>query len=302
VSAAHQVEALRSLRGALERALREMPPSPLARSARRLHERLTVFLERLGDEPDPSAALTELGSSLFSDLPAQLARLRRALEPEPVSLALLPAELAERMRAPDGTARVQVFPRDDLNDPGALARFVAAVMAVAPEATGLPVNVVEFGRATARSLSVALGVAFAAIAALLLVLWRRPLDAALALVPLALAAAWTVASLRVLGLPFNFANVIVLPLLLGIGVDSGIHLVSRARRPLDGPSLAATTTGRAVFFSAASTLLSFGSLAFSGHNGIASLGRVLVIGMVFTLVANLGVLPSLISLRDRARR
>jgi predicted RND superfamily exporter protein len=161
---------------------------------------------------------------------------------------------------------------------------------------------VAFGRTCSASLREALTLAVVAIALLLLALWRRPGDVALALAPLLLASAWCVGVMVVFDWRFNFANVIVLPLLLGIGVDSGIHLVSRSRRSLArGESLAATTTGRAVFFSAGTTLLSFGSLAFSAHRGIASLGQLLVLGMTFTLVANLVVLPALIALRTQLR-
>jgi predicted RND superfamily exporter protein len=102
----------------------------------------------------------------------------------------------------------------------------------------------------------------------------------------------------VVGISFNFANVIVIPLLLGVGVDSGIHLVHRANVEGDAEGgLLATTTARAVFYSASTTIASFGALAFSSHRGMASLGTTLVIGMAFILVTNLVVLPALIEWR-----
>jgi predicted RND superfamily exporter protein len=138
-------------------------------------------------------------------------------------------------------------------------------------------------------------IAVTAIAGLLLLLWRRPGDVVRALVPLVLAGIWTVGFVAALDLAFNFVNVVVLPLLVGIGVDSGIHLVGRARAGLPPDvGLTETATARAVFWSAATTLVSFGSLAFSAHRGIASLGLLLVIGMSFTLVANLVVLPAML--------
>jgi len=225
------------------------------------------------------------------------------LDPQPVTLEALPHELRERMVASDGSARVQVFPRDDLSDDRTLARFVAAVRAQAPGAGGLPVNIVEFGRATASSLREASLLAFAAIAVLLLLLWRRPLDVALVLVPLVLAGTATVACMVLIDLPFNFANVIVLPLLLGMGVDSGIHLVEHARLHGETPaSLSDSTTARAILFSALTTLTSFSNLALSGHRGIASLGVLLALGMAAMLASTLLVLPALIALRVRYRR
>ncbi|MFQ5418016.1 MAG: MMPL family transporter, partial [Myxococcota bacterium] len=101
---------------------------------------------------------------------------------------------------------------------------------------------------------------------------------------------------------FNFANVIVIPLLLGIGVDSGIHLIHRANTAPDHERhVLGSTTARAIFYSAASTAASFGALALSSHRGIASLGVVLVVGLLFTLVCTLIVLPALIAWRESRR-
>jgi predicted RND superfamily exporter protein len=169
---------------------------------------------------------------------------------------------------------------------------------VAPNATGLTVNLVEFARVTVQSLRQALLSAVLAIALLLWLLWRRLAEMLLVLTPLLLGAVLTAASMVLLDISFNFANVIVIPLLLGIGVDSGIHLVHRARvEPAADGSLLATTTARAVFYSAITTIASFGALAFSSHRGISSLGVTLVIGMVFVLLSTLVVLPALIELR-----
>jgi hypothetical protein len=99
-------------------------------------------------------------------------------------------------------------------------------------------------------------------------------------------------------IPFNFADVIVLPLMLGIGVDSGIHLVHRARVASDGGTqLLGTSTARAVAYSALTTIASFGSLGFATHLGLATLGQLLTLGVSFTIICNLIVLPALIPLR-----
>jgi predicted RND superfamily exporter protein len=149
---------------------------------------------------------------------------------------------------------------------------------------------------TVQSLKEALATALVVITLLLLALWRRISDTLLVMLPLLLAGALTVATVYLAGLSFNFANVIVLPLLLGIGVDSGIHLVHRARTAgARGADLLSETTARAVFYSALTTIASFGSLALSSHRGVASLGLLLVIGITYTLVANLIVLPALLS-------
>jgi hypothetical protein len=200
------------------------------------------------------------------------------------------------MVAPDGRYRIQIFPAENLNRELALRRFVESIRSVRPDAIGLAVSLVEFGRVTVESLRQALLTAVAAIALLLWLLWRRPGPPLLVLAPLALGSILTVATMVILGIRFNFANVIVIPLLLGMGVDSGIHLVHRARTEGLTPSqLLSTTTARAVFYSAITTVVSFGSLSLSSHKGMVSLGQTLVIGLGLTLFSNLVVLPALLT-------
>jgi predicted RND superfamily exporter protein len=123
------------------------------------------------------------------------------------------------------------------------------------------------------------------------------------LAPLLLAALLTVAFAVVLGLPFNFANVIVLPLLLGLGVDSGIHYVLRAREQAAGVAAAAlNSTPRAILLSALTTVASFGALSISQHPGTASMGRLLTLAIVLTLVCVLAFLPALLALAGRLPR
>jgi hopanoid biosynthesis associated RND transporter like protein HpnN len=301
LSVPEQIDALRRLHAALDAPWLEDDRSVLAASARRLRDELAGFLERASTDADPGPELARLESLLLGDLPRQLARLRTALEAQPVTLADLPRELVRRMQASDGEARVQVFADGDLRAPGALEAFSDAVLGVAPEATGMAVDVVEFGRVVSSSLGQALVTAAAAIALLVFFLWRRVDDTLLVLAPLGLAGAITGAVMALGGLSFNFANVIALPLLLGVGVDSAIHLVHRARAGGAAPadSLLATTTARAVFYSSATTLVSFGNLAFSGHRGIASMGLLLAAGLSLALVCNLVVLPALIEWRMR---
>jgi predicted RND superfamily exporter protein len=200
------------------------------------------------------------------------------------------------MVARDGQVRIEVFPKEDLSDGDALEAFVSSVQTVAPEAIGDVVVMLESERAVVRSLRQALTTAVLVITVILLFLWRTVVDTLLVMIPLALAAILTGAASALLGISFNFADVIVIPLLLGMGVDSGIHLVHRFRTaaPTSG-DLLQTTTAQAVAFSALTTMASFGTLGFSSHPGMASLGQLLTIGMGFVLLCNLVVLPALVA-------
>lgn len=270
--------------------------SELVGSVRVLREKLEIFLLRLQAEENPRVALKKLDELLLSGLPDQVARLKTAIETEAIRREDLPGDLVSRMIASDGQVRVQTFPRHDLGNEAAFVRFTEEVQSIDPLAAGVAINLVGFGRATRSSFEQALLSAIAIITALLFALWRRVGPVLLVLSPLALSSLMTVAAMVLLDIPFNFGNIIVIPLLLGIGVDSGIHLVHRAQQSGGrAADLMDSTTARAVFYSALTTTVSFGTLAFSSHRGMASLGVVLSIGMVATVIGNLIVLPALLS-------
>ena len=139
-----------------------------------------------------------------------------------------------RLRAPDGRARVQTFPRHNLVDHAAFERFVDGVRGVDPNATGVAVNLVEFARTTREAFQQALATAVVVITAILWLLWRRVGDVLLVLIPLFLGAVLTGAVMVLLDVPLNFFNVVVIPLIMGAGVDSGIHLVDQSRAGAPG--------------------------------------------------------------------
>ena len=176
---------------------------------------------------------------------------------------------------------------------------MTSVRKIAPDAIGIPVIILEAGNAVIQAFQQALLLALVAISLLLLLLMRRKLDALLVLLPLFLTGTLTGASTVLLNIPFNFANVIALPLILGIGVDNAIHMVHRMRTamPKDG-NLLKTSTARAVLFSTMTTICSFGNLALSPHRGMASMGLLLSIGIGFTLLCTLIVLPALLHKED----
>lgn len=263
--------------------------------------RLAALLKVLDD-----AGLAGLEQGLLAVFPDAVERLRGSLNPEPFTLVDLPAGIRARYVAPGGQARLEVIPADDLRDPEAVARFVAALRKVAPDASGAPVTIYEAGRAVLSAFVQAGTIAVTSILILLGLLLRRVSDVAFVFVPLGLAAVLTVLCSVVFQVPFNFANIIVLPLLFGLGVASGIHLILRDRQERSGGGAAAgdafeTSTPRAVLFSALTTIGSFGSIALSGHPGTASMGVLLTIAITLTLVCTLVLLPALLAVRGRGR-
>ena len=259
---------------------------PLAAPARRLADSLETLAGREG-------ALATLERALLVFLPARLARLRASLDADQVTSKSLPGDLRARFLAADGHARIQVFPAENINDDQALRRFVASVRTIAPKATDSPVEIVESGEVVVGAVRDAALIALAAIVVMLLALLRSVRGTILVILPLALAALVTVAMTVLTGHPFNFANVIVLPLLAGLGVAGAVHLVVRAGDSGQVSSLLRSSTPRAVILSALTTIASFGSLSVSTHRGMSSMGELLTIAITISLLSTLVVLPAL---------
>ncbi|WP_225768922.1 MMPL family transporter [Inquilinus sp. Marseille-Q2685] len=252
--------------------------------------RLADGLNRLAKAD--AATMARVSQALLGGLPTMLDRLRLLLSAQPVTLADLPKDLKETWVSPDGQAKLTVFPKGNAADNAVMERFVDAVRAVAPHATGTAVTIQESSRTIVGAFITAGILATVMIALLLAVALRRLRDVLLALTPLLLAGLLTLAATIVTGLPINFANIIALPLLLGVGVAFDIYFVVnwRARR---GEPLQSSTT-RAIVFSALTTGSAFGALWLSPHPGTAGMGELLTIELLFTLFAVLVFMPALL--------
>ncbi len=193
---------------------------------------------------------------------------------------------------------MRVFPKENIWEREPLERFVRDVQSVAPKATGTPLGLYEFVDILQRGYINAAWIAFLVIAALIFVDFRGWYATMLTLLPLVAGMIWMVGALALFGIPFNPANIMVLPLLVGIGVAYGIYVVQRYRE--DGEaSFYGKSTGRAVILSALVTIVAFGSLIFGAHRGIRSLGLVMIIGISACLVAALVLLPALLEIARR---
>jgi hopanoid biosynthesis associated RND transporter like protein HpnN len=239
------------------------------------------------------AAFARFEGALTGGLKRRLQALAQMLEATPVTVETLPAEIRENWLAADGRARIQIWPKGDSNDNEVLKRFVAAVRTLVPDVTGAPVSIQESSATIIGAFVTALILAVLAITVLLGVVLRRGVDVVLVLLPLMLAALLTAAVAVLAGIEINFANIVALPLMLGIGVAFDIYFVMNWRVGITGPLQSATA--RAVLFSAGTTVAAFGSLAISSHPGTSGLGVLLTLSLAMTLVTTLGFLPSLLA-------
>ncbi|MEJ2643915.1 MAG: MMPL family transporter [Gammaproteobacteria bacterium] len=270
------------------------PSDPALRpSAEKLQKALRRFREKYGNAP---AALHSLQQRVIGTLPTELSNLADALQAQRITLKSLPTALRSRYIAADGRARIEILSGLDLRQSANLSKFVAQVRNVVPDAGGTPVLFVEGGRAVVSAFRQASILSLVLIAALLAITLRTVHDVLLILLPLVLSGVGTVAAMTFLGIDFNLANIIVLPLLIGLGVAFSIYFVLRWRSGLTVEAIMASSTPGGVLFSALTTLSSFGSLAISPDPGMSILGRTLAIALSVIIVNVLIVLPALLVL------
>ena len=299
---AEQIEELRGLRDYLSKQVKAGGDAPLNQAMSRLRDHLDQILHRIQNGDRADVALAQLQALLLDPFPDHLKRLRQSLNAQEIRQEDLPQEVVESMLTEEGIARIQVYPSDALQDGPSLRRFVEVISEAAPNAAGVPLNLVEFGDLIRSSFFQALVSAALIIALILWFMWKSVVDMLLVMAPLTLGALLTTATARILDIPLDFTNVVVLPLLFGIGVDSAIHLVHRHKEIAgSGEDLLQTSTARAVFYSAFTTIVSFGSLAFAGQRGLASLGLMLSFGLLYTIACVLVVLPALLDLRSSSQ-
>ncbi len=281
------MQAFREALGAHEGAGVQHDPAPAA--VRRAIDNL------LRDAGGSTRFAAELRAGLLGDFPAWLERLRGLMSPDTVTPETLPESLTRHYRAADGRVRVEVFPARNIGENHVLRQFVDRVRRVAPRAIGSPVGILEGGRSIIDACMQATALAVAVAALLLLAVLRRIGDMLLVLLPLVLTMVWTVAVCLALGIPLNLANVIALPLVLGLGIAFGIYLILRKREDGSIARVMRSSTAHAVLLSAVTTMASFGALGFSRHPGMASLGMLLVVVLTMAMVCALAVLPALLA-------
>ena len=283
-SDAENVESLKGSVDSLRRTAGDAK-GPGAVASRRLADALSKLA-------DADQATREKAQAVFvTPLQLVLEQLKNLLQAQPVSLKTLPADLVKSWKTKDGLQRVEALPRGDPNDNDNLRKFANAVLAAEPTAIGGPVSILKSGDTVVKAFIHAGIYALVVISLLLWAALRRITDVALTLVPLLVAGAVTMEICVLIGLPLNFANIVALPLMLGIGVAFKIYYVTAWRS--GRTNLLQTSLTRAIFFSAMTTATAFGSLWLSSHPGTASMGKLLALSLVTTLAAVLLFQPAL---------
>lgn len=284
-SDAEVLEALSAAVPALRQAADEAGDSGGA-AARRLAD----ALEKLrAATPEVRAAAA---SAVATPLTVLLEQIRAMLKAQPITLENLPRQLVVDWVAKDGRARIQVLPRGG-QDEATLRRFAEAVQGVAPDATGAPIDTRASGNSVVRAFLEAGVYSLVSITVILVLALRRARDVILTLIPVLLSGLLTFATCGALDLPLNFANIIALPLLFGVGVAFNIYFVLAWRA--GETAMLQSSLMRAVVFSALTTATAFGALWLSSHPGTASMGRLLMISLGWELLVTLLVRPALLA-------
>jgi hypothetical protein len=277
-------QALSSTAAALRQATDEAKDNG-ALSARRLADALDKLQ---GAAPDARAAAA---AAVETPLKVLLDQIRAMLQARPITLESLPRQLVADWVAGDGRARIQVLPRG--GPEASLHRFAVAVQTVAPDATGAPIDTRASGNSVVRAFLEAGTYSLVSITVILVLALRRARDVVLTLIPVMLSGLLTFATCAALDLPLNFANIIALPLLFGVGVAFNIYFVLAWRA--GETAMLQSSLMRAVVFSAMTTATAFGALWLSSHPGTASMGRLLMISLGWELLVTLLVRPALLA-------
>ena len=278
------VEALKSSADSLRRAAGD-GKGPGAVASRRLADALSKLA-------GSNQAIRDKAQSIFvTPLKIVFDQLRNTMQAGPVTLKTLPPELLNSWKSKDGLIRVEALPKGDPNDNDNLRRFADAVLAAEPNAIGGPVSILKSGDTIVKAFIHAGIWALVVISLLLYLALRRVSDVLMTMVPLLVAGAVTLELCVLIGLPLNFANIVAMPLLLGVGVAFKIYYVTAWRE--GRTNLLQSSLTRAIFFSALTTATAFGSLWLSSHPGTASMGKLLVLSFVITLAAVLLFQPAL---------
>lgn len=277
--------------------LESIPTNELDNDLRLLKSNLDNLLLKFNANSNDDQ-FTKLEQQLLNSFSGRINSLSDALNAEEVKLGDIPLEVYERWVSND-YYKMQILPSHNLNDNAAMNDFVTELQSYDENVIGSPIISIEAGNSVITAFKSAFTYALIAIALLLLLLIRVKKDAANILLSVFIGGVFTFGFMLLFNIPLNFANIIGLPLLLGMGVDSGIHIADRFRQEhQSGINIFMTSSSRGVIVSSLTTIFSIGNLAFSSHQGTASMGLLLSVGLASMMVSTMIILPAFIVWQD----
>ncbi len=253
------------------------------------------------DRRQASLRLGAYQRALFEDLRETFHAIRTQDNSSPLTEEGLPPNLRSRFIGKNGLHLLQVYPKEDIWERAPQERFVKEVRTVAPDVTGTPVQLLEYTTLLKNRYIEAAYYSLGAIAILICIHFRTPSSVILSLVPVGIGTLWTCALMALFDIPFNPANIMTLPLVIGIGVTNGVHILNRFAEE-HNPSILSRSTGKAVIVSALTTIAGFGSLIPAKHQGIQTLGIVMSLGVAMCMIVAVTFLPALLTLAQRMKR
>jgi hopanoid biosynthesis associated RND transporter like protein HpnN len=260
---------------------------------------LDHFFTTLEKEKDKNALgmLREFQGGMFAELPSRLALLKESLDAGFITEADVPEQIRRRFVGKNGTLLLQVAPKKEIFQREPLQEFVSQVKGIAPHATGEPIMLYESLTVLRNAYLKAFIYAFIGIIAILLINFKSIRFALISALPLTAGLLLMIGGMRLFGISFNAANIIVLPLILGVGIDSAIYIVNRYRQGNESPArVVFSSAGTGVFLNALTILFSFGALMVAHHQGVFSIGAVMSLGMAASVAVFLVFLPALLTL------
>jgi predicted RND superfamily exporter protein len=275
----------------------------LAAELRALWQSISDFrVKMLSADPDIPARLKDYQQALFDDIRQTFASIQAQVTDSPLGPQDLPTALRSQFVGRTGKYMVQVFPKDDIwqhdNQKKFIGELRAAMGAQADRVTGEPVQIYEYTKLLKDSYQQSALYSLVVIAIMVYVHFRSIVCVVLSLLPVAIGSAWSLGLMGLVGVPFNPANIMTLPLVIGIGVTNGIHILNRVAEEQKA-SILGKSTGKAVLVSGLTALTGFGCLMLGKHQGLQSLGLVMSVGIGACMIAGLTFLPALISILDR---
>ena len=280
---------LGELQTSVETAIASSTDAELNESLQSLNAAIAVLIE---SDAETRAKFTEL---IVPPIRDEIDWLGTALFPEELALEDLPEDMRERLISADGLAIVSITPAEDVIPVEAMRQFTEAVRDVVPDVTGRPVLDIGIGDIVVKAFATAIGLAVLSIFVVLMLTLRSFVDSILVFIPLAMTAMLTLTVSVLIDLPLNMANVVVIPLIFGLGVDNGIHIVKRFHQCADVNDLVHCSTPKAVFLSNLTTLGTFSALSFSTHQGIYSIGVLLTVALTALMFLTIISLPALLA-------